>query len=124
LAVAARVDLDTLATAILDAFDFRDHYHLYRFSYETCFGTQRRIDHPGLDPGNDPRTGEVQVGSLPLSLGQTMTFLFDFGDQWTFAVTLERVDDPEPALRGCQLLESRGEPPEQYPSYEDEDWNW
>jgi hypothetical protein len=124
LAIAAHVDLDTLATAILDAFEFQDHYHLYRFSFETRFGTQRHIDHPGLDSENHTRTSEVQVGSLPLRVGQTMTFLFDFGDWWEFAVTMEHVRDSDPMPQGCQLLEGRGEPPEQYPSYEDEDWDW
>ena len=50
---------------------------------------------------------------MPLRPGQTMTFLFDFGDCWEFDVTLERVD-PEMAIEDPVVLGEHGDPPRQY----------
>ena len=72
---------------------------------------------PFMDEG--PWTPEVAVGEVPLVVEQTMTFVFDFGDWWEFAVTLERVD-PGLDVDGPVVLEAHGEPPEQYPRWDGE----
>ena len=69
-----------------------------------------------MDDG--PFTDEVLIGEVPLRIGQTMTYIFDFGDWWTFDVTLEQVD-PDGGNPGPRILETHGEPPEQYPSWDD-----
>lgn len=114
IAIPAELMLDDLASTILDAVAF-DHDHLYRFSYQDRFGLWKHVNHPYFDDG--PWTSRVRVGDLPLRVGQTMTFLFDFGDQWKFDVTLERVDPPDASVKGPAVLESHGEPPEQYPMW-------
>jgi len=53
-----------------------------------------------------------------LSDGQKMTYLFDFGDQWKFDVTLEKVD-PAMIIENPIILKAQGDPPEQY-SMEDD----
>jgi hypothetical protein len=58
------------------------------------------------------------VGDVPLRIGQTMTYLFDFGDCWEFDVSLEQVD-PERVIEDSVILEAYGEPPEQYPRWGD-----
>jgi len=55
----------------------------------------------------------VLIGDVPLRVGQTMTYLFDFGDRWEFDVALERVD-PELMIEEPVVLEGHGEPPAQY----------
>jgi hypothetical protein len=55
----------------------------------------------------------VTIGDVALPIGQTMTFLFDFGDNWRFAVTLEGVD-ADKVTRKPRILEKQGKSPEQY----------
>ncbi len=121
IAIPADRALDELASAILDAVDF-DHDHLYRFSYENRFGAMAKVWHPemGADgPWRDePQTSDVLVGDLPLSLGQTMTFLFDFGDKWEFEVALEQID-PAISVDKPILYDMHGKPPEQYARWEE-----
>jgi len=110
IAIPAGATLDELASAILNAVDF-DHDHLHMFSYQDRFGVTQRINHYFLD--EKPWTSQVRVGDMPLRIGQAMTLLYDFGDQWEFEVALERVD-PDLALHKPQLLEAQGESPQQY----------
>jgi hypothetical protein len=105
--------LDDLASAILNSVEF-DHDHLYEFSYSDRYGVTQRIVHSYMR--EYPVTSEVKVGDIPLSEGQTMTFLFDFGDSWKFDVTLEEIKADTTGTE-TRVIESRGEPPEQYPSW-------
>ena len=119
IAIDAGEPLDVLAGAILDAYAF-DHDHLYEFSYRNRFGVDESVHHPYMDEG--PWTSEVRVGDVPLAVGQSMTYLFDFGDQWEFGVTLEQI---EPAGEGPDrpaVLDGRGDAPEQYPSRDEGEW--
>ena len=110
IAIPADQTLDALASTILDAVEF-DHDHLYEFSYQNRFGLLERVHHPTMDEA--PWTSEVRVGDVPLRVGHAMTYVFDFGDWWEFAVTLERVD-PGMAIKEPVVLEKRGEFPSQY----------
>lgn len=74
------------------------------------------VNNPYLE--EKPWTSEVLVGDVPLPIGQTMTYLYDFGDWWEFDVSLEQVD-PEMVIEDSVILEAYGEPPEQYPSWGD-----
>lgn len=113
IAIDARQTLDALAWAILASVEF-DSDHLYQFSYQTRYGSLQEVNHPYMDEG--PFTSEMRVGDLPMRAGQTMTFLFDFGDNWKFGVTLEQVD-PDHVNRKSTVLESHGKSPEQYPGW-------
>jgi len=115
IAVPAHQTLDRLAYAILNAFEF-DHDHLYQFSYENRFGSLERVYHPDMDEGTFG--DEVLVGDVALRIGQTMDYLFDFGDWWEFDVTLEQVDR-DMVVKGSAILETHGQPPEQYPQWDD-----
>jgi len=119
VAIPAALTLDTLASTILDAVEFDDD-HLYVFSYQNRFGLEERVHHPYMDEG--PWTSEMLVGDVPLGVGQTMTFLFDFGDKWEFRVTLERIDPADPSVKDPIILKSHGESPQQYPIWDEEDW--
>ena len=113
IAIPGDADLDQLAATILDAFHF-DRDHLYRFSYRDRFGRTIDIDHPDL--GGDAEhalADEVKVGELPLAPGMRLDFLFDFGDQWAFALHTESVN-AGPALKKPRVLEKHGQAPEQY----------
>lgn len=117
IAIRAEDDLDTFAYAILQSVDF-DSDHLYSFTYRSRFGMQIEINHPYMEEGN--AADEFEIGELSLYVGQTITFLFDFGDNWKFQIILERVDT-EMEIEGAVLLEAHGEAPVQYPSWDEED---
>jgi hypothetical protein len=116
IAIPGDLTLDALAETIIGAFEF-DYDHLYRFSYRNCFGVETHINHPYLDEG--PWTSEVRVGDVPLPEGQSMGYLYDFGDWWEFDVSLERVDPPDRAMKEPAILDARGQAPEQYPTWEE-----
>ncbi|NDJ75049.1 MAG: plasmid pRiA4b ORF-3 family protein [Chloroflexi bacterium] len=115
IAIDAGQTLDALAWAILGSVKF-DSDHLYQFSYQTRYGSLQEVNHPYMDA--PPFTSEMRIGELPLRVGQTMTFLFDFGDNWEFDVLLEQVD-PDRVTKKSAILESHGKAPEQYPGWGD-----
>ncbi|MBL7200944.1 MAG: plasmid pRiA4b ORF-3 family protein [Anaerolineae bacterium] len=118
IAIDAGEPLAALAGAILDAYEF-DHDHLYEFSYRNRFGINESVHHPFVDAG--PWTDEVRVGDVPLAVGHSMTFVFDFGDWWQFEVVLEQIDPKAKALPGPAVIDGRGDAPEQYPNWDDEE---
>jgi hypothetical protein len=117
IAIDAKETLAVLASAILNSVDF-DQDHLYEFSYRNRFGQLEQIYHWYMqEPLN---SSEVLVGDLSLSVGQPMNFLFDFGDNWEFALVLEAVE-PDRIVNRTELLEAHGKAPEQYPYYDYDD---
>jgi hypothetical protein len=115
IAIDGGQTLDALAWAILGSVEF-DSDHLYQFSYQTRYGSLQEVNHPYMD--EEPFTSEIRIGELPLREGQTMMFLFDFGDNWEFDVILEQID-PDRATKKTAILESHGKAPEQYPGWGD-----
>ncbi len=111
IAIDASESLDRLASIILDGFKFEDD-HLYEFSYKNRYGLEERVAHPFMDEG--PFTPDIKIGDVFLPIGQTMTFLFDFGDNWQFAMMLESVDATK-ATSKSRIIEKKGKAPEQYP---------
>jgi len=118
IAIDAQEPLDTLAGMILDAYDF-DYDHLYEFTYRNRLGMEAHVQHPYMDEG--PWAPEVRIGELPLAVGQSMTYLYDFGDEWTFEVKLEEID-PAAEEAGPAVVDEAGEAPEQYPDWDEEEW--
>ena len=58
--------------------------------------------------------------ATPFERQPKWTFLFDYGDDWTFDVTYQGVQDAPPRVRLPRVLESLGTAPEQYPAYEED----
>jgi hypothetical protein len=119
IAIAGKAHLDGLAHGIIDAFAFTSD-HLYRFSYRNRFGVLVHINHPLLEQAS-PLTSEVRIGDLPLRPGEAMTYLYDFGDRWTFDVQLERIDPVDPSPGQAKMVAAHGEAPVQYPWVDEED---
>ena len=120
--------LDDLSSAILDAFGF-DHCHLYMFSLTRKPYDDDGYYHPMAEKG--AKADKIAIDSLELKSRRKILYLYDFGDEWMFHVTVKKVveaDAPSP----IRVAESRGEL-EQYPiwgeeegweedSWEEEDW--
>jgi hypothetical protein len=115
IAMPSEASVEDLADWILDSVGF-DSDHLFEFTYRDRLGADCSIQHPEMDEG--PWANEVNIGELPLEPGDTMTFLFDFGDNWTFTVKLERIE-PRGARKRPRILERHGKAPPQYPSWDE-----
>lgn len=115
IALRAEDTLEDLARAVLTTVRF-DSDHLYLFRYRDRFGSLQEVNHHYMEDG--PWVHEVQIGELECPLGQPMTFLFDFGDEWEFEVIPEKVETDR-RIERWEVLEIHGEPPEQYPRREE-----
>lgn len=107
--------LEDLHSAILQAFDFTQE-HLYMFS-------RRRIpyDREGYYSAyseEKKRADQEVLSNLGWKLKETWLYLYDFGDDWMFDVTLVKMEDTEKKARTRQL-EGKGKL-EQYPDYDGE----
>jgi len=117
LAVPHTCDLEDVALAVLEAYEFDDD-HLWEFRFRDQLGKARVYNHYYCDEG--PYTHEITVGKMALPEGQTMKFRFDFGDCWDFLLRLERIEPRDPKVRQPKVIEAVGEPPEQYPNYDEQ----
>lgn len=136
IAIDGDATLSALSGLILKSVDF-DSDHLDQFIYTNPLGCKVEVVHPYAD--GDFHTTKVQIGSLPLTEGSIMQYIFDFGDWWEFEVQLETVE-PAPAIsasrpsnkknrkgrktrsrKTCgEIIEGHGKAPLQYPSYDED----
>jgi hypothetical protein len=125
--IAASKSLYRLAEAIVTAFDF-DFDHAFGF-------------YSGLTPAKmmrqDPRyelfadMGDADPGVLSVkktkvsqafpAIGHTMVFLFDYGDDWLFRVSLRGAGTKTANVRYPRVVATHGEAPPQYPDPDDLD---
>jgi hypothetical protein len=116
IAIRADATLEDLASWILTSVNFEED-HLYEFVLRNRFGAVERLQHPDCDEG--PWVSQYQVGQLPLDVGQSMQFHFDFGDDWRFDVKLEDVLPVSKKSKTARILKKHGKAPEQYPGCDD-----
>ena len=67
-----------------------------------------------------PYVDEAEIGALELYKKQNFLYLFDYGDQWRFNVEVFNIEEINMRLLNPEIIESKGEPPEQYPEFDDE----
>lgn len=116
IAVPAAATLEDLLYWVLRSFNFDDE-HLCRFTYRDRMGRYVQVHDP--DTGEFPTTDQIQIGTLPLEPGKTMELLYDFGDNWKFTITLNRIEPPGSSVSSPGILESHGKAPPQYPGWDD-----
>jgi hypothetical protein len=61
------------------------------------------------------------IGELDLYLVQKILYLFDYGYFWQFAIQLMEIEEDELLPETPEMIEIKGEAPEQYESYDDFD---
>lgn len=118
IAISGRYTLEDLSNTILDAYNF-DNDHLHQFTYRDRFGALVEVNHYYTE--DPPLTSEVSVGEIPLRPGDSMKYLFDFGDCWRFDVKLESIDPANTSIKEPEILEEHGKAPRQYPSWDEDD---
>ena len=121
LAVRGDKTLEDLHRALQVAFDWDDD-HLYAFWPSGKFWDREPgagFGRPGFCRDCGDRSARIRLDRLGLEVGQSVAYVFDFGDEWR--VRLKLVDVREtgggPA---AAILESRGAAPPQYGSDEED----
>jgi hypothetical protein len=118
LAMPAECTLEDLLIMILHSVNF-DRDHLYEFTFRDRMGVSASFNAPRCDEG--PFADEYEIGGLQLQPGQVMELLYDFGDSWEFQIKLERIEPLPSETPEPRILESHGQSPVQYLSWNDED---
>jgi hypothetical protein len=115
IALSSEDTLHDLHRAIQRAFKF-DEDHLYAFFMDNRRWSDYSFEHPYSEDA--PSADEVLIGDLDLIVNQSILYLFDFGDEWTFDVRLVEIRTDEPLLPTPKIVERKGRSPEQYPRYD------
>ena len=110
--------LKDLAEATIRAFEFEgleDHAFGF-FDKERISKAKRRfVCYDVYEPGYLER----EIGRLWRRLGDTWYFLYDFGDNWMFIVTLKSVGSTKPGTRYPQILSKAVDVPKHYPEFDE-----
>ena len=108
----------TLSKTILRAFDFDDD-HCHAFFMDNRYWSKANAYYSdGMDTGCR-MSYKMPLRRLGLKKGDAFKYLVDFGDEWRFQCRVLQELEEKTDIPG--MLKAVGEPPEQYPSWEDDD---
>ena len=118
-----------LAEATIQAFGF-DFDHAFGF-YTGLTPARMKIVHPQYelfaDIGEaDPGVLGVEKTRIALAFpqaGHTLLFLFDYGDDWLFRITLKATSARQPKTRYPRVVAAKGKAPVQYPEPDEAKWD-
>jgi hypothetical protein len=124
--IDSRKSISDLAKGIVEAFDF-DFDHAFGF-YPQEARRGGKCSPPKYelfaDMGEDTDALSVRttrVADAFPQVGQTMMFLFDYGDHWRFTVEVIGFGKTAPRTRYPRVLRKVGTPPVQYGSWDEDD---
>ncbi len=114
--VSGACNLEKLCLDILASLDF-DFDHMYEFIF-----SGNRVFDGSPNPGKTSICRNTKLYSLNLKEKEKFRFVYDFGDNWIFDITVKKIIDKPGAE--TVLVKRVGEL-EQYPDFEewDEDWD-
>ncbi len=117
--INANDTLDDLHHAILDAFGFEEDGHLYMFTPAGKKPYLGSYMSPYADMEEDMERANEHTIAEVLPVGSKCTYIFDFGDEWTFTCkVLRQIDE---ATETPMVIRQKGENPVQYPTYDNDD---
>ena len=112
--IGGNASLDNLCGAILEAYDFIDE-HLYEFCMDNrMYDEYNYQSHPEYK--GQPST-KITIDKLELEKGQTFSLHYDFGDDWMFAINVQKIEISKVNFV-LVVLKSKGTI-EQYPDWDD-----
>ena len=117
--ISKSATLYKLHKAIISAFDFEDD-HAHAFFMDNHYWSEYAAFFSMKMQGDERLTKSYKLKKLNLTKGDQFKYLFDFGDKWRFQCKVLRELDEQ--LDIPRVIRSVGESPEQYPEWEDEDW--
>ena len=112
--LAEEQTLEDLAELLREEFGWDDP-HLYSFwlSGEFWDGPESEYTAPFELEEGGAKSAEIPIAEVSLEQGQTIAYLFDYGDQWRVEIAVTEIrdagDDSYP-----QILERTGDAPPQY----------
>ncbi len=117
--------LENLAESIIRSVYF-DMDHCYGFYDNLKRVTPSKEEYTLFaDIGEEVSLGDKGVRTTLLTdvfkPGKTMLFLFDYGDDWRFLVTCEKIEETKSMFRRPKILDPQGTPPVQYRDYEEDE---
>ena len=126
IAISGKKSLYQFAGAIVRSFDFFfDHcFAFYGDVNKHPISEQKEIYELFVDIGEEPTdphakgVKKVKIDKVFITIGKTMLFMFDYGDDWRFSVALKKI---RPAFEDEKLPKvenSIGKAPMQYPPCE------
>jgi hypothetical protein len=124
--VESRKSLSDLAEAIVHAFDFEFDHAFGFYSKLTGRDVMRSTPKYELFADMGEETTARSVRKTPItdafpSVGHTMLFMFDYGDDWRFVVEVIGLGQKVARTRYPKVLKKVGEAPEQYGAWDDDD---
>ena len=114
--ISGNATLDDLCSIILESFDFMDE-HLYEFCMDNRMYSEYSYQSSPMSVG--PST-KIKIDRLELREKQKFLLHYDFGDDWQFAITVEKISRMED-IAEPRIVKQKGEI-EQYPDMEE--WEW
>lgn len=124
--IAGTKSLYNFAEVIVKAFGFQfDHCFGFYDNFQRFPDSQKSYElfvDTGEEPSNPLTKGvkNTKISQAFKDSGERMLFLFDYGDEWHFAVELKEIKRAEKRDLKPKILESTGKAPLQYPPCEDE----
>jgi phage-related protein len=121
--VSSSSTLADLAEAIVAAFAFdMDHaYGFYSKLTGKLFDSPRRFELFADIEGSSSRSVKgTRVTTAFKKVGSSMTFLYDYGDEWRFRVQAIDTRQAEPGANYPKIISKIGKAPPQYPDIKDE----
>ena len=118
--ISKNATLDRLHKEILTAYEFDDD-HLYAFFMDNkAWSDYNSYWSSYNDEG--PYANRKKLSALNLVKGKKFMYLFDFGDEWRFTVSLFKEIDDE--TKNPVVIEAKGDAPLQYPDWDEEEDEW
>ena len=114
--ISGKDSLDRLCEFILETFNFY-HEHMYEFCMDGrpySGNAYQSMPEPG-----EPST-KTAIDKIGLCKGQKFILHYDFGDDWIFIITVQKIEEVE-KKSAPNLIKSKGSV-EQYPDW-DEEWD-
>lgn len=127
ISILSTSTLSTLAKTIVKSIGFHyDHCYGFYDNFLDVYGSKKMFELFTDIPDVDHTPGafgveHTQVEKAYKKVGDTMLFLFDYGDNWRFIVTLMTISKPVKSQKYPKITHKMGENPIQYPEI-DEDW--
>ena len=110
--------LGALSEAILSAFEFDDD-HCHAFFMDDRYWSDLGAYYSDDMDESCRMSYKMPLGRLGLEKGDKFKYLFDFGDEWRFQCRV--MQELEEKTKYFRVIKAVGDPPTQYPGWDDEE---